>query len=77
MPISTVPLFTIRGRTVGLLDVLPPTHAVTAMNKVVSLGADLNDILYELVALSALSAAYFAVGVWLFRRLHLRPQNRL
>ncbi|HEX3052483.1 MAG TPA: ABC transporter permease [Aggregatilineaceae bacterium] len=72
MPISTVPLFKIAGRTIGLLDLLPPTHAVTAINKVTALGAGFGDIIYELAALSVLSMAYFLLGVWLFQRRHLR-----
>ncbi len=72
MPMSTVPLFKIAGRTIGLLDLLPPTHAVTAINKVTALGAGFGDILYELAALTVLSMAYFLLGVWLFQRLHLR-----
>jgi ABC-2 type transport system permease protein len=70
-PIPAVPLFTLGGRTVGLFDILPPTHAVVAINKVLTLGAGLSDVLYELVMLLVLSAAYFAIGVWLFQRTHL------
>jgi ABC-2 type transport system permease protein len=72
MPVSTLPLFTIAGRTIGLLDLLPPTYAVVALNKVTSLGAGLGEIAYELAALAVLSAIYFAVGVGLFQRMYLR-----
>ncbi|MCC7354973.1 MAG: ABC transporter permease, partial [Anaerolineae bacterium] len=71
-PVPKVVLFTIGGRTIGLYDILPPTHAVVALNKVLSLGAGLGDVLYELFALIILSVVYFAAGVWLFRRTHLR-----
>ena len=71
-PIPQVPLITIAGRSIGLYDILPPTHAVVALNKVLTLGADLGDVTYELAALLVLSVLYFAVGVWLFRRRHLR-----
>jgi ABC-2 type transport system permease protein len=74
MPMSRVPLFTIGGRQIGLLDLLPPAHAVAALNKVLSLGSGVGDILYELTALTLLSVLYFAAGVWLFQRLHLRRQ---
>jgi ABC-2 type transport system permease protein len=69
MPISAPSIVTIGGRTIRLLDFLPPTFAVTALNKVTSLGAGLGDIAFELAALSILATAYFAVGVWLFQRL--------
>jgi ABC-2 type transport system permease protein len=71
-PIPHVPLFTLAGHAVGLYDVLPPTHAVVALNKVLTLGAGLGDVLYELAALFILSLVYFTAGVWLFQRTHLR-----
>jgi len=70
-PVPKVPLFTLGGRAIGLYDILPPTHAVVALNKVLTLGAGFSDVLYELAALLILSAAYFGLGVWLFQRTHL------
>lgn len=72
-PIPPIPLFTVNGRTIALFDFLPPTQAVVALNKVLTLGAGLNDVLYELGAVLILSVIYFAAGVWLFRRIHLKP----
>jgi ABC-2 type transport system permease protein len=71
-PMPRVPLFTVAGRTIGLYDILPPTHAVVALNKILTLGAGLGDVLYELAALLILSVVYFAAGVWLFNRTRLR-----
>lgn len=71
-PITEVTLFSVGGRSVGLFDILPPTHAVVALNKVLSLGAGLEDVVFELGALLVLSLLYFAVGVWLFHRTHMR-----
>ncbi len=70
-PLPAVPLFSVAGRAIGLYDILPPTHAVVALNKVMSLGLGVEEIVYELVALLILSVAYFAFGVWLFQRRHL------
>ena len=50
----------------------PPTHAVAALNKILTLGADLSEITFELSALAILSAIYFFIGVWMFKRFHLR-----
>jgi ABC-2 type transport system permease protein len=69
MPKTT--LFTIGGQAVGLYDFLPATHAVAALNKILTLGAGLHEVVYELAALAALSLLYFGVGVWLFRRNHM------
>jgi len=74
-PIPPVPLFTVANRTIGLFDILPPTHAVVALNKVLTLGAGFKDILYEVCALTALSLLYFGIGVWLFQRIRLHKAS--
>jgi len=71
-PMAKVDLFTIGGHTFRLFDILPHTHAVVALNKVLSLGAGLGDVALELTALVVLSALYFAIGVWLFQHTHLK-----
>jgi ABC-2 type transport system permease protein len=71
-PMAKVELFTVGTRTVGLWDILPPTHAVVALNKILSLGTGIGEVVYELVCLSVLSLLYFGVGVWLLHRTHLR-----
>jgi ABC-2 type transport system permease protein len=64
-------MFSIGSQSIGLYDVLAPTHAVVALNKVFVLGAGAGEILYELVSLVVLSVIYFGVGVWLFQRKRL------
>jgi len=71
-PIPKVSLFTLAGRAVGLYDILPATHAVVALNKILNLGVGLDDVLFELGALLILSLAYFFIGVWIFQRRHMR-----
>ena len=56
----------------GLYDILPTTHAVAALNKILTLGASLNDVFFELAALTLLSVLYFVIGVWMFTRFHLQ-----
>ncbi|MBE0447383.1 MAG: ABC transporter permease [Actinobacteria bacterium] len=70
-PLPKVSLFTIAGHSIGLYDFLPPTHAIVALNKVLSLGSGLGDIAYELTFMVALSAIFFVTGVLLFKRKHL------
>lgn len=67
IPIPKVPLVTLGPVTIGLWDVLPTTHAVSAVNKVMGIGLGLQDVAYELVSLVVLSALYFVVGVKLFQ----------
>ncbi len=71
-PLPKVVLFTLAGHQVGLYDFLPATHAVVALNKILTLGAGLHEVVYELTALVILSILYFGIGVWLFKRFHLR-----
>jgi ABC-2 type transport system permease protein len=71
-PLPRVRLFEVAGQVIGLYDVIPPTHAVVALNKILTLGAGLDDVLYEIVSLVVLSALYFAIGIWLFHRRHMR-----
>jgi len=70
-PMPRITLFTLFGHPIGPFELLPPTHAVTALNKVFTLGAGLGDVWFELAALGILSGIYFAIGVWLFHKNHL------
>ena len=64
-------LFTLAGHTFRIFDFLPHTHAVVALNKVLSLGAGLDEVAFELLAMTLLSVIYFMTGVWLFKYRHL------
>ena len=70
-PIPQVSLFTVAGRSFGLYDILPPTHAVVALNKVLTLGEGVSAITFELGAVLILSAVYFWGGVRLFHYRYL------
>ena len=71
-PIPKLPLFALGGREIGLYDFLQPTHAVVALNKILTLGASLGDVLFELAAVLILAALYFVVGVILFHYRRMR-----
>jgi ABC-2 type transport system permease protein len=71
-PIPPVKIFSLGEQAVSLYDLLPPTHAVSAFNKIFTLGAGLGEVAYELVSLVVLSLLYFSLGVWLFQRRHLK-----
>jgi ABC-2 type transport system permease protein len=71
-PLPKIVLFTHGGRDIGLYDILPPTHAVAALNKILTLGAGLDQVTFELSALVSLSVLYLALGICLFNRFHLR-----
>ncbi len=67
-PLPRLTLFRLGDRGFALPDLLPPTHAVVALNKVFTLGASFQDVAFELAALTLLSALYFGIGVWLFQK---------
>ena len=71
-PLPRTPIFEIWGHGVAIYDILPPTHAVIALNKIFTLGGGLADITYELVMLIALSFISFGAGVVLFNRMNLK-----
>jgi ABC-2 type transport system permease protein len=71
-PLPRPTLFTWFGHAVSYADILPPTHAVLALNKVFTMGAGLGDVAYELTALVLLTALYFGVGVWLFQKTQMK-----
>jgi ABC-2 type transport system permease protein len=67
-PVQRIPLFTLAGRTFALFDVLPQTHAILALNKVLTLGAGPGEVTYELGMVLLLSMVYFLGGVVIFDR---------
>jgi ABC-2 type transport system permease protein len=72
-PVPRPTLVTVAGHDLGPLDLLPPTNAVVALNKVMTLGQGLGDVTFELSAVVVLSAVYFALGAAVLRRYRLRP----
>jgi ABC-2 type transport system permease protein len=67
-PMPRITWFEIAGHPVGPFELLAPTHAVTALNRVFTMGAGLADVAFELTALVVLTAAYLALGVVLLGR---------
>ena len=73
-PIPRINLFQIRGIQFSLYDILPPTHAVVALNKILTLGAGLDGVWYEIISLIFLSLIYFGIGILIFQRRQLKLQ---
>jgi ABC-2 type transport system permease protein len=65
---------TIFGHSITVFMLQPATHAVNAFLSIFLADAGLGDILFELVMILVLSAIYFAVGVFLFKRAHFRTR---
>jgi ABC-type multidrug transport system permease subunit len=71
-PLEAAPLFSLGGYPVTVQGLMSPTHAISAVKKVLVLGLGLRDILPETVALVVVTALYFAIGAWAFSRRHMR-----
>jgi ABC-2 type transport system permease protein len=71
-PLPKIPLFHLAGNVVNASDILPTSLTVRAFNKILNHGATLAGVGFELAAILALTAVYFAVGIVLFRRRHQR-----
>ena len=67
-PLPPLRLFTIGDRAININDLLPTTHAINAMSKILNFGAGLSDVLFELGAIAVLTIVLFAFGIWLFTR---------
>jgi ABC-2 type transport system permease protein len=71
-PLPKIPVLRIAAHTLYANDVLPTSLGVKAFNKVLNAGGGLGDIAFELGAILVLTVVYFALGIVLFRRRHLR-----
>jgi ABC-2 type transport system permease protein len=67
-------VFTAFGHPIDVFDIFPATHAFTALQGTLTYGAGLRQIGFRLLAAGLLSAVYFVIGVWAFRRLKMRPE---
>jgi hypothetical protein len=71
-PLPDLRLFGLGDRFVNVNDVLPTTHTISALDRIMNSGGDLGDVTFELGAIAALTAVFLAIGTWLFARRHLR-----
>jgi ABC-2 type transport system permease protein len=64
------------GKTYVVYDILPWTHAISALRSVLTYGTGLSpDIVFDITWLIALTAILFVAGVVCYSRLRLRPET--
>jgi ABC-2 type transport system permease protein len=73
-PIKSTPICTVAGYPLTIQGLMSPTHAISALNKAMILGLGWVDIMPEIAALCVVTAVYFAIGVWAFRRRHMKVE---
>ena len=71
-PLPPLRLFMVGDRAININDLLPTTHAINAMSKILNFGAGLSDVVFELGAIAVLTIVLFAFGIWLFTRRQMR-----
>jgi ABC-2 type transport system permease protein len=70
-PLPGVSLLSLGSRAIELNEVLPTTHGITALERILNFGAGLGEVGFELGALVFLTAVFFLVGTWIFSRRHM------
>jgi len=73
-PIDGKELFSVAGYPIPLQGLMSPVHAISALKKVLILDMGLKDIIPEIVVLVIITIIYFAIGVWLFQRRHMKVE---
>ena len=71
-PMQGKALFSIAGYPITIQGLMSPTHAVSALKKVMIMEAGLTDIVPEIIALIFLTLLYFVIGAMGFRIRHMR-----
>ena len=70
-PFRSEGLFSLFGYPVTLQGLMSPTHAISALNKIMIMQMKLVDIIPEITALIILIVVYFITGMILFRNRHM------
>lgn len=73
-PLPKIALLSFGAHTFYANDVLPTALTVKAFNKILNFQAGFADIWFETAAMVVLTVLYFLLGLWFFRRRHLRPR---
>jgi ABC-2 type transport system permease protein len=74
-PLPPLRLFTVGSRSVSINDLLPTTHTITALDRILNHNAGLDDVVLELGAILILTVVFYVAGAWLFTKRHLRAHG--
>jgi ABC-2 type transport system permease protein len=73
-PMEGKAMFFIAGYPISLQGFMSPTHAISALKKVMIMKMGIGDILPEIIALIVITVIYFIIGVWAFQRRHMKVE---
>jgi len=71
-PMEGKALLTIAGYPISFQGLMSPTHAISALKKVLIMDMGMEDVLPEIIGLVILTVIYFGIGVWAFQQRHMR-----
>lgn len=71
-PLQGKEIFSFAGYSVSIQGLMSPTHAISAIKKVLIMDMGMKDVLPEILLLVMLTILYFLIGLWIFRRRHMR-----
>lgn len=71
-PIEGTPLFSIADYPISFQGLMSPTHAISAMHKILVMDMNFNDIIPEVISIIVLTMIYFVIGAIVFKKRHLR-----
>jgi len=71
-PLQGKEIFSVAGYSVSLQGLMSPTHAISALKKTLVMDLGMGDIMPEILSIVLLTLLYFLVGVWFFKRRHMR-----
>jgi ABC-2 type transport system permease protein len=70
-PMNITPWFSVKGYGFSVISLMSPTHAVSALNKLLIMKEGLSAVMPEIISIIILSALYFTGGIWLYRKRHM------
>jgi len=73
-PLSTNEWFSIGDYGVSIISLLSASPAVSALNKILIMQQGFAEIIPEIIVLLFLSTIYFLIGVWFYRKRHMRSE---
>jgi ABC-2 type transport system permease protein len=71
-PVNAPEWFKIGGYSVSITGLMSPSHAVSALYDLMILKKQLADIWPQLLCLAVISGVYFVIGLWFFKRRHMK-----
>ena len=71
-PLKSAALFTIAGYPINIQGLMSPTHAISALSKILIMNMDVSSIIPEITSIIVLTLLYFIIGGIIFKQRHLK-----